>query len=70
MVSPDIDGGEQPAAGKVRIADADTIVLGRTADNVGTICVHYPMAGYRIALIQSQAARSINESVFQGSTTR
>jgi len=49
-VSPDVDGGEQPVAGKVRFADSETIVVERTADDVGTVCVHFPRAGYRVAL--------------------
>lgn len=47
-VSPDVDGGEQPVNGKVRYADAETIGIERTADDVGTVCVHFPRAGYRI----------------------
>lgn len=49
-VSPDLDGGEQPVEGKVRYADADTIAIVRTTDNVGTVCVHFPRAGYRVTL--------------------
>jgi glutathione S-transferase len=50
MVSPDVDGGEQPVDGKVRFADADTIAIERTTDDVGTVCVHFPRAGYRVTL--------------------
>lgn len=50
-VSPDLDGGEQPVDGKVRYADAETIGIERTTDAVGTVCVHFPRAGYRIAHI-------------------
>lgn len=49
-VSPDVDGGEQPVAGNVRFADSETIVVERTADDVGIVCVHFPRAGYRISL--------------------
>lgn len=49
MVSPDLDGGEQPVDGNVRYADAETIGIERTTDAVGTVCVHFPRAGYRIA---------------------
>lgn len=49
-VSPDLDGGEQPVEGTVRYADADTIAIVRTADDVGTVCVHFPRAGYRVTL--------------------
>ena len=49
-VSPDLDGGEQPVEGKVRYADVDTIGIDRTTEDVGTVCVHFPRAGYRVAL--------------------
>lgn len=49
-VSPDLDGGEQPVEGKVRYADADTIAIVRTTDDVGTVCVHFPRAGYRVSI--------------------
>ena len=49
-VSPDVDGGEQPVEGTVRRADADTIAIERTTDEVGTTCVHFPRAGYRISV--------------------
>ncbi|MEO9685478.1 MAG: glutathione S-transferase family protein [Tateyamaria sp.] len=49
-VSPDLDGGEQPVDGKVRFADADTIGIERTTDDVGTVCVHFPRAGYRVSI--------------------
>ncbi len=47
-VSPDVKSGEQVVEGKVRRADAETIVIERTADEVGTVCVHFPRSGYRI----------------------
>ncbi len=47
-VSPDVDGGEQPVAGTVRYADAETIVVDRAADDVGAVCVHFPRIGYRV----------------------
>lgn len=49
-VSPDVDGGEQPVDGKVRYADADTIAIERRTDEVGTVCVHFPRAGYRVSV--------------------
>ena len=49
-VSPDVDGGEQPVEGTVRYADANTIAIERTTDEVGTVCVHFPRAGYRVTL--------------------
>ena len=47
-VMPDVNGGEQPVAGKVRFANAETIVIERTTDELGTVCVHFPRSGYRI----------------------
>ena len=47
-VHPDVDGGEQPVVGTVRYADAETIAVERSSDEVGTVCVHFPRAGYRI----------------------
>ena len=44
-VSPDVDGGEQPVEGAVRYADAETIVLERTAAEIGMVHVHFPRAG-------------------------
>ncbi|MDA8585803.1 glutathione S-transferase family protein [Rhodobacteraceae bacterium] len=49
-ISPDLDGGEQPVEGKVRYADADTIGIERTTDDVGTVCVHFPRAGYHVTI--------------------
>ncbi len=49
-VHPDVDGGEQPVAGTVRSADAQSIVVERISDEAGAICVHFPSAGYRIEL--------------------
>ena len=49
-VTPDLDGGEQPVEGKLRYADADTVGIERTTDDVGTVCVHFPRAGYCISL--------------------
>lgn len=49
-VHPDVDGGEQPVAGTLRFANAETIVVERKAEDVGTVCVHFPRAGYRVEL--------------------
>lgn len=48
-VTPDLDGGEQPVDGTLRYADADTIAIERVADDVGTVCVHFPRSGYRVS---------------------
>jgi len=50
-VMPDVNGGEQPVAGKIRFANAETVVIERTSDQVGTVCVHFPRAGYRIDVL-------------------
>ncbi len=47
-VQPDVDGGEQPVEGMLRFADAETITLEHTAEEVGDVCVHFPRAGYRV----------------------
>ncbi|MEL7345287.1 MAG: glutathione S-transferase family protein [Pseudomonadota bacterium] len=50
-ISPDVDGGEQPVDGTVRFANTDTIIIDRTADDVGDIAVHFPRAGYRVEIV-------------------
>ena len=50
-VQPDVDGGEQAVKGTVRSADAETLVIEHTSEEIGTVCVHFPRAGY---LIESQ----------------
>jgi len=47
-VNPDVDGGEQPVTGLVRYADRETIAVARIGDRAGTVCVHFPRAGYRV----------------------
>ncbi|MGI9316919.1 MAG: glutathione S-transferase family protein [bacterium] len=53
-VNPDVDGGEQPVEGKLRKADAETIAIDRTSEEIGTVCVHFPRAGYRIMCLGSE----------------
>lgn len=48
VISPDVDGGEQPVAGTIRSADHETIVIDRTEPDVGDVCVHFPRAGYSV----------------------
>lgn len=50
VISPDVDGGEQPVAGTVRYADAETIVVERSEAGIGNLCVHFPRAGYRVTV--------------------
>lgn len=49
-VQPDVDGGEQAIEGIVRSADAETLVIERRTEDVDTVCVHFPRAGYLIEL--------------------
>ena len=41
--------GEQPVEGKVVMADANTIAIARTTDEV--VNVHFPRAGYRVTVL-------------------
>lgn len=47
-VSPDVNGGEQPVKGTIRMANAETIAIDRSSPDVGTVCVHFPRSGYRV----------------------
>jgi glutathione S-transferase len=49
-VVADLDSGEAPVAGVVRLVDRDRIAILREDPRVGTVCVHFPRVGYRIAL--------------------
>ena len=51
VVSPDVDGGEQPVEGTVRAVDRDTLVVHRNGADVGDVCVHFPRAGYKAAIV-------------------
>lgn len=48
VVSPDLDGGEQPVEGELVAADHERVVVRRTEPDVGTINVHFPRVGYRV----------------------
>jgi glutathione S-transferase len=48
-VVADLDSGEAPVLGTVRLVDRDRIALLREDQRVGTVCVHFPRAGYRVA---------------------
>jgi glutathione S-transferase len=50
IISPDLDGGEQPVAGKLHSADAATVAVTRTSEEAGIVCVHFPRFGYRIEI--------------------
>ena len=47
-VVPDVDGGEEPVKGQLRYADAETLSVERSGEDVGQVCVHFPRAGYRV----------------------
>ena len=47
-VSPDLDGGEQPVDGTIVSATVDTVTLRRSEEDIGTVHVHFPRAGYRV----------------------
>lgn len=51
VVSPDVDGGEQPVEGTVAAASADTITLHRTDPEAGDLHVHFPRAGYKVEVV-------------------
>lgn len=48
VVSPDVDGGEQPVAGTLVFASVERLTLSRHEEGVGPINVHFPRIGYRI----------------------
>ena len=49
-INPDVDGGEQPVEGTVRSANAEVIAITRNEPTIGNLAVHFPRAGYRIAI--------------------
>lgn len=51
IVSPDLDGGEQPVEGEVVVADCDTVAVHRVDPEAGNICVHFPRVGYRVDIV-------------------
>ena len=50
-VVPDLDSGESPVFGTVRLVDRDRIAILREDPRVGTVCVHFPRVGYRVAAV-------------------
>ena len=45
----DIDGGENPVVGQLRALSTSSVVVSRTSDDAGDVCVHFPRIGYRIS---------------------
>ena len=50
VVSPDVDGGEQPVEGTVVSVSPETITLHREDPDVGDLHVHFPRAGYKVVI--------------------
>lgn len=51
VVSPDLDGGEQPVEGTLVYADTDRLAVRREDPDVGSINVHFPRIGYRATVL-------------------
>jgi glutathione S-transferase len=51
-VVADLDSGEAPVVGRLRFVDRDSVTILREDERVGTVCVHFPRVGYRVALSQ------------------
>jgi glutathione S-transferase len=49
VVSPDLDGGEQPVEGTLVAADSERVVVKRNEQDVGDVNVHFPRMGYRVS---------------------
>jgi glutathione S-transferase len=49
-VTPDLDGGEEAVTGQIHAVDRETIAITRDAAEIGQVCVHFPRAGYRVAI--------------------
>jgi len=47
-IGPDVESGEQFVEGVIHGADADSLSIKHTAEEVGTVCVHFPRTGYRV----------------------
>ncbi len=52
IVSPDLDGGEEPVLGSIRMVSTDRIALVREESDIGQVCIHFPRTGYRVAIAQ------------------
>ncbi|MEP0232381.1 MAG: glutathione S-transferase family protein [Roseibium sp.] len=51
VISPDVDGGEQPVEGTIVGASADTVTIHRTDPECGDLHVHFPRLGYRVTAV-------------------
>jgi glutathione S-transferase len=52
VVRPDLNGGEQPVAGEVVLANPVRIAVRRVDSVAGNICVHFPRVGYRVDILE------------------
>lgn len=50
-VVPDVDGGEEAVEGVLHAAGIDTVSVRREDPRAGTVCVHFPRAGYRVRVL-------------------
>jgi glutathione S-transferase len=51
VVSPDVDGGEQPVEGTLVFASHERIAVSRMDVDLGNIHVHFPRIGYRVTVL-------------------
>jgi len=51
-VVADLDSGESLLVGRVRLVERDIIAILREDERVGTVCVHFPRVGYRVAAVR------------------
>lgn len=52
LVSPDLDGGEQPVEGKLVASSIERVAIERFDPDVGTLNVHFPRIGYRVTVVE------------------
>jgi glutathione S-transferase len=50
-VVADVNSGEPPVYGTVRLVERDRIAILREDSRVGTVCVHFPRVGYLVAAV-------------------
>ena len=50
-IAPDSDGGDPKVPGTVHAVSRDTIAILSEDERVGTVCIHFPRAGYRVTLV-------------------
>ncbi|MHA1527528.1 MAG: glutathione S-transferase family protein [Alphaproteobacteria bacterium] len=50
-IAPDLDGGEEAVAGRIRAVNRETIALDREDPRAGQVCVHFPRVGYRVITV-------------------